>query len=95
MQMISHPVRLDASGAVVTIDDGSDRAACELAGHVISCWQGERPLAPTYGLAEPDPDQVAGVVAWCEPEVVVASATVDGAGPGAVDIRVEVDWSQS
>lgn len=95
MRIISHPMRLDGSGAVVCIDDSSDRAACELAGHVVSTLAGERPLAPAYGLTEVDPVLVAGVVALCEPEIDVISATVAPSEPGRVQIRMDVGWSEA
>lgn len=93
--MISHPMRLDSTGAVVTMDDDSDRAAAELAGHVLSTRTGERPLAPGYGLLEVDPATVAGSVAFCEPEIRLSAVAVSEAGPGRVGIRVDVEWSEA
>lgn len=95
MRMISHPMRLDSAGAVVTMDDDSDRAAAELAGHVLSCRTGERPLAPPYGLREVDPATVAGTIAWCEPEIRASGITLTDPGPGRIGIRVDVEWSES
>ena len=92
-------MRLDSSGAVVTVDDYSPRAAAELAGHVVSCLLGERSLAPLYGMPEPvlgqiAEEQVAAAVAVCEPEVTVTSAGVADAGESRVRIQVDVEWSQ-
>lgn len=97
--MISHPMRLDSAGAIVTIGDYSARAAGEVAGHVVSCLTGERPLAPLYGMREAvlgdvSAEMVAAAVAVCEPEVTVTSSTVTPAGPGRVRIQVDVEWSQ-
>lgn len=91
--MISFPMRLDSAGHVVTVADGSARAAAELAGHVVSTMTGERPLGPDYGLPEVSADLVAGAIAWCEPEVRATSVDVVPAGPGRVGIRVDVEWS--
>lgn len=95
--MISHPMRLDSAGAVVTMPDGSDRAAAELAGHVISCMAGERPLAPPYGMPDDgiNGERVAGVIALCEPEIEVVDVEVTDAGHGRVAVRVSVDWSEA
>ena len=98
--MISHPMRLDSAGNVVTIGDYTSRAAAEIAGHVVSCLQGERPLAPVYGAREAAlggiaPDIVAGAIAVCEPEITVTSVVVSDAGPDRVRLQVDVEWSQS
>lgn len=90
---ISFPMRLDSSGAVVTMDDGSDRAAAELAGHVVSTIAGERPLGPEYGLPEVSADLVAGAIEWCEPEIRATSVSVVPLGPDRAGIRVDVEWS--
>ena len=82
--MISFPMRLDSNGAIVTVDDYSARAAAEVAGHVIACRRGERPLAPSYGLPDPsvvgiDASVVAGAIAACEPEVRALQVSIDPA----------------
>jgi hypothetical protein len=92
-------MRRDSSGAIVTIDDHSPRAAAEIAGHVVSCLQGERPLAPVYGMPEAamtavSGEMVAAVVAVCEPELTVIAATVSDTGPDRVRVQVDVEWSQ-
>lgn len=96
--MISHPFRRGTDGALVTVPDLSDRAAAELAGHVLACRTGERPLAPGYGLPDPagsgvDPDTVASAVEECEPELSVAAVAVRDAGPGRVEVDVDVTWA--
>jgi hypothetical protein len=92
-------MRLDSAGAIVTIDDYAPRAAAEVAGHVVSCGIGERPLAPLYGmweaaLGDVSAEMVAAAVAVCEPEVTVTSSTITPAGHGRVRIQVDVEWSQ-
>lgn len=98
--MISHPLRRDSAGAVVTVDDFAPRAAAEVAGHVVSCLLGERPLAPLYGMREAalagvSPDMVAAAIGACEPELRVLGAEVSNAGPDRVRIQANVEWSQS
>ncbi len=99
MQLISHPMRLDSAGAVVTIDDTSTRAAAELAGHVLSCLRGERPLAPIYGVRDQasgdvSADAVAGAIAVCEPEITVTAITLTETAMDRVRVQVDVEWSQ-
>jgi len=90
---LSFPMRLDSTGAVVTMDDGSDRAAAEIAGHVVSTLTGERSLGPEYGLPEVSADLVAGAIDWCEPEIRATSVSVVPVSPGRAGIRVTVEWS--
>lgn len=98
MRAMSHPLRLDGSGAVVTIDDGSDRQAAELAGVVTATGAGERGLAPEYGLADPtatgvSQDTIAAAIARCEPELIVAAATVTGTDTTAT-VQMSVAWAE-
>lgn len=98
MRSISHPFRLDSSGAVVTIDAGSDRQAAELAGVVTATGAGERGLAPEYGLADPtatgvSQDTIAAAVARCEPELTVVSASVSGSDTTAT-VQMSVTWAE-
>lgn len=98
MRTLSHPLRLDNSGALVGIDQGSDRHAAELAGVVIATGKGERPLAPTYGLADPTSSGVssaivAAAVARCEPDLKVTAATVTGSDTAAT-VQLSVTWAE-
>ncbi len=100
MREISFPPRRDSNNELVTHDSNSPQAAAELAGHVIACAQGERPLAPDYGLPDPDTDSlspalIAGAIAFCEPEIQVRSVEVRQTGSNEVKIAVDVEWSQS
>lgn len=100
MQTISHPMRLDSAGSVVTIDDAAPRAAAELAGHVLSCLRGERPLAPTYGIRDPSSanvsaEAIANALAVCEPDVAVKSIVLAESAMDRVRVQVDVEWSQS
>ena len=98
MRTISHPLRLDSSGSVVTIDDGTDRQAAELAGVVTATGAGERGLAPEYGLADPtatgvSQDTIAAAIARCEPELDVISAAVNGSDNTAT-VALTVIWAE-
>jgi hypothetical protein len=99
VQTISHPMRLDSAGSLVTVDDASGRAAAELAGHVIACLRGERSLAPAYGVADAagagiSTSQVAGALAICEPEITAKAVSLSSAGPDRLRVNVDVEWSQ-
>ena len=85
-------------GGIVPLEQGFVHAAAEIAGHVVSCLQGERPLAPVYGAREATsggvaPDVVAGAIAVCEPEITATSVVVSDAGPDRVRMQVDVEWS--
>lgn len=100
MRMISHPMRFDSAGSIATIDDTSARAAGEIATHVISCAQGERPLAPGYGLSNPLTDGinallVAAAIDTCEDEIAITGMTVTNLPAGRVRVHVDVEWSQA
>ena len=53
MDLLSHPFRLEANGAVATVEDGTDEANAE--GIAILCLtrKGERDLVPDYGVTDP------------------------------------------
>jgi hypothetical protein len=100
VQRISHPMRLDSVGSVVSLDDASTRAAAELGAHVLACLQGERSLSPVYGLRDPaqdgiSADVVAGAIAICEPELEVLSIRLSQPASGLVRVEAEVKWSES
>ena len=98
MRLISHPIRFDSEGAIVTIDEGSDRQAAELAGIVVATVAGERPLAPEYGLPDPtatgvSADVVAAAVSRCEPDLEVTAASIEPNGSLA-SVRLSVTWAE-
>lgn len=98
--MISHPMRRDSTGAVVTVDPHSRSAAAQLALHVIACAHGERPLAPGYGLPDPLASGVSegglrAALAICEPEIDLVRVDVTATDPGRVAVRVDVEWSEA
>lgn len=99
MRVLSHPLRFDSSGALVTIDDGSDRHAAELGGVIIATGSGERPLAPEYGMPDPtasgvSADIVAAAVTRCEPELTVTAASVDPSTSDLATVRLSVTWAE-
>lgn len=99
MRMISHPFRLDSAGSVVTVEDGSDRQAAELAGVVVATTAGERGLAPEYGLAYPpgsgvSAGTIAATVARCEPDLTVTSSTVSSTTSGDAVASLSVTWAE-
>lgn len=99
MRVLSHPMRLDNAGAMVTIDDGSDRHAAELAGVIVATTVAERPLAPEYGLPDPtasgvSADVVAAAVSRCEPELEVISTTIAAGTTGTSTVNLSVTWAE-
>lgn len=99
MRVLSHPLRLDSAGAMVTIEDGSDRHAAELAGVVVATGVAERPLAPEYGLPDPtasgvSPDVIAAAVSRCEPELDVVSTAITASSDDTSTVQLSVIWSE-
>lgn len=97
---LSHPFRLDAAGQAATVIEGSPRHAAELAGHVLACIAGERPLAPDYGMPDPtgvgmNAASVAAIVGACEPELEVTGVTITDRNDGSQTVAVDVNWTQS
>ena len=76
---LAHPFRIDASGAAVTLEQGSARHAAETCGHIVSCEAGERPLAPLWGLIDPtgtriNPDEIRAVIGYAEPALAFSGS---------------------
>jgi len=98
MRVLSHPLRFDNSGALVTLEQGSDLHAAELAGVTIATVRGERSLAPTYGLADPtssgvSASTVAATVGRCEPDLQVTSASISGNDTTST-VQLSVTWAE-
>lgn len=94
---LSHPFRL-AGDRAATIPEGSSRLAAELAGTVAATTQGERGLAPTYGVPDPtgevvDPDEIAAWVTLNEPELEVTGAEGVITPAGSYALKLTVDWA--
>ncbi len=98
MRVFSHPLRLDNAGALVSIEDDSDRHAAQLAGITLSTIVGERGLAPAYGLKDPIGTNVnlgviAATVTRCEPDLAVIDSTITTTATGA-SIKLAVAWAE-
>ena len=82
MRVLAHPLRIDSSGAIATVEQGSLAQAAHLAQAVASTVVGERQLAPDFGI--PDPTGVG----------VTAEALIAAVGLAESDIEVvDVDLS--
>jgi hypothetical protein len=97
MRALTHPLRLDSSGAMSTVDESSDRFAGQLAGVVLATGAGERPLAPEYGLADPTAtvislSVIAATVSRCEPDLTVRDITSTTTDDQAV-VALSVTWA--
>lgn len=95
---LSHPFRIDGTGAIATAAEGSARQAAELAGHVAATVLGERPLAPDYGMpdlagAEVNPALVAALITQCEPELNVDGVDVVLSPAGVLNLHIDVSWA--
>lgn len=99
MRVLAHPLARDPLGRLVTIDDETDAGARQLAAHVLSTVQGERPLAPTWGIpdqpgrADVDLDVLAAAVEDSEPDLQVTSITAGLDATGAARAVVQVTWA--
>lgn len=51
--ILSHPFRLGADGAAVTVEDGSDAANAEAVAVLLLTRLGERELVPEFGTPDP------------------------------------------
>lgn len=53
MDLLSHPFRLEANGAVATVEDGTDEAYAEGIAVLAMTRKGERDLVPGFGVTDP------------------------------------------
>lgn len=99
MRVLSHPMRLDNAGAMVTMQDSSDRQAAELAAIIVATGTAERALAPEYGLPDPtatglSADVIAGAISRCEPDLTVNSTSITSASNDTATVQLSVSWSE-
>lgn len=100
MRLMSHPLRLDADGQIVTIVDGSKQHAAELTTVVLSTGIGERSLAPEYGISDPtgvgevSTEVLAGAVSRCEPELIVTGIEINPTDSGTNKVSIAVEWQE-
>ena len=100
-QVLSFPFRLAANGTVVTVESTSDAGIAEQINAFIQTIQGERPLAPGYGINDPtfdsefDPGMItAGLAEFC-PEANVLGVRDSWRNNGSLDVIVEFERAQS
>ena len=91
--VISQPFRLDASGHVVTVAQGSAAGNAEEIAVLCSTVIGERPLAPGYGVTDPAfrglvAGQIAAQVAAYGPRVSIRGVQSVPVSPVETDVTV-------
>lgn len=94
---LAFPVRV-AGGQYVTVLEGSDAHAADIATHVLECHPGQRGLAPEYGLPDPsgvgvDAEEVAAVIEDLEPDLQVTAVDVVDDGAGTIELQVELHFN--
>lgn len=94
---LAHPFRLDSAGSVAIVPQGGKRHALEIVRHIVSCRQGERPLAPVWGIADPladgvDEADVRAAIDLCEPDIVVSGVTLTPRDGTDLDIVIDAAW---
>lgn len=80
IRVIAHPFRLTPAGRAATVAQDSDRHHAELIAALAQTELGERPLAPGFGVTDPDdpdPVQVIAGVATFGPPVAITGYTRD------------------
>lgn len=77
MELLSHPFRLTANGAVATVTDDTDQAAAEGLAILAMTRKGERVMAPEFGLTDPAFDAVS---------VAELNVGLNDYGPGGVSV---------
>jgi len=97
MRVLSHPFRLDGSGAIATVEQWSDVQCQQVAQCIVQTVRGERSLAPVFGLADPvgrvlSPDEVRAAIELCEPDIRVTAVDVAPATGGRVSVTVASIW---
>lgn len=97
-RVLAHPVSVDSAGNFATVEQGSPGHAAQVAGHVLACIQGERPLAPAYGLPDPvgvgvDESAIVAVLDDCEPDIEVDTVDVTANVDGSALVELEVTWA--
>ena len=98
LRVFAHPLRLDGSGNVATVEQWSVQQAQQVGLAIVATVIGERPLAPLFGISDPvgvgvEYDQIAAAVDICEPDLLLVGATFDGPDTdGRQDVTVTVAW---
>jgi phage baseplate assembly protein W len=92
-EILSFPFRLDPQGRVVTVTQGSDQANAEQIAVLLSTIQGERHMAPGFGIPDPafaglPAGVVTGQVALYGPRVDITAITTQPAAGNEIDVTV-------
>ena len=96
-RVFAHPFKLDADGAVATVEQWSANQAQQVGVAIVSTRIGERPLAPLFGITDPiiagvEYDQIAAAVDLCEPDLELVDATIDGPTNSRQVVALTVAW---
>ncbi len=97
MRVFAHPFRLDGSGSVATVEQGSALQAGQIAEAVVSTVVGERRLAPDFGVPDPagtgmSAEGIVAAMGICAPDVAVSDIGVSG-GVDQV-VTLSVTWAE-
>jgi hypothetical protein len=81
MDLLSHPFRLEANGAVATVEDGTEEAAAEGIAVLVLTRRGERDLVPGFGMTDPTFDALSVAelnvgLAEYGPDVIVTDVAI-------------------
>lgn len=81
MDLLSHPFRLEANGAVATVEDGTEEAAAEGIAVLVLTRRGERDLVPGFGMTDPTFDALSVAelnvgLAEYSPDVIVTDVAI-------------------
>lgn len=100
MRVFAHPLRLDGSGGIATVEQGSLAEAAQSALAVAATPLGERPLAPQFGLPDPvgagvDADTLTAAIGISEPDLLVTEVFITGPDVnGLQTVTVQVAWQE-
>ena len=98
LRVFAHPLRLDGSGNIATVEQWSDQQAQQVGLAIAATTIGERPLAALFGITDPigtagvEYDALAAAVDVCEPDLELVDATFGGPTDGRQAITMTVAW---
>lgn len=83
VRVFTHPLRLDGTGSVTTVEQWTDMQAQQLGVAAVATVLGERELAPDFGMPDPiaaglETEAVAAAVDTADPDLVLESVTITG-----------------
>lgn len=95
--ILSHPFRLDSSGAVVTVEDGSTVANAEAIAVLVGTRLAERGMCPTFGVPDPTfgelsaADVASGLRAWGPDGVTITAVDHEPIDDTTVAVTISFD----